>query len=125
MKGQPMKRMMRKKNRSKIQPKKGFLSPTRLLTVITETQEDSKIIKTYPTNIKLSNQEKKNDVCKCLGKNCVCTCPIEGQLAYVCVYQGKNHVYVLKHCQVKDKAKKLRLKMKIGCQEIIRQENSS
>jgi hypothetical protein len=41
---------------------------------------------------------------------------------YVHVCQGKTHVYVLKHCQVKDKAKKLTLKMKIGCQAIGRQE---
>jgi hypothetical protein len=41
---------------------------------------------------------------------------------YVHICQGKTHVYVLKHYQVKDKAKKLIIKMKIGCQEIKRQE---
>jgi hypothetical protein len=41
---------------------------------------------------------------------------------YVPDCQGKTHVYVLKHYEVKDKAKKLRLKMKIGFQAIRRQE---
>jgi hypothetical protein len=48
--------------------------------------------------------------------------PIELQLVYVRVCQGKTRVYVLKHCQVKDKAEKLRLKMKKGFQAIRRQE---
>jgi hypothetical protein len=43
---------------------------------------------------------------------------------YVRVCQGKTHIYVLKHSQGKDKAKKLRYKVKIGCQAIRRQENS-
>jgi hypothetical protein len=52
MQGQPMKKMMRKSNCPKIQPKKGFLLLCRHLTVMTETQEDSTTIKTYPTNTK-------------------------------------------------------------------------
>jgi hypothetical protein len=87
-----------------------------------ETQEDSTTIKTYPTNIKLNNQAKKDDVCDYSGENRVCTHPIERQLVYVRVCQGKTHIYVLKHCQVKDKAKKFRLKMKKDCQAIRRQE---
>jgi hypothetical protein len=47
---------------------------------------------------------------------------VEGQHAYVHDCQVKTCVYVLKHCQAKDKAKKLRLKMNIGCQAIRRQE---
>jgi hypothetical protein len=47
----------------------------------------------------------------------VYTLPIERQLAYVRKCQGKKHIYVLKHCQVKDKSKKLRLKMNRVCQE--------
>jgi hypothetical protein len=102
--GQPMKKMMRKKNRPKIQLKEGFLSLCRYLTVMTEIQEDSTTIKTYPTNSKLNNQTNKDYVCDCLGENCVYTLPIERQLAYVCVCQGKTRIYVLKHCQVKDKS---------------------
>jgi hypothetical protein len=42
---------------------------------------------------------------------------------HVCTRLSREkHVYVLKHYQVKDKAKKLRLKKKIGCQAIRRQE---
>jgi hypothetical protein len=125
MQGQPMKKMMRKKNRLKIQLKEGLLSLCRHSTIMIETQEDSTTIKTHPANTKLNNQAKHIDVRHCLGKNGVYTFPIEWQLVYVCVCQGKNHVYVLKHCQVKDKAKKLRFKMKIGYQEIRRQGNSS
>jgi hypothetical protein len=77
MQGQPMKKMMRKKNRPKIQPKKGFLSLCRHSTVMTETQEDSTTIKTHPTNTKLNNQAKKDDVRDCLRKNHICTRPIE------------------------------------------------
>jgi hypothetical protein len=77
MEGKPMKKMMRKKNHQKIQPKKYFLSLCRHLTVMTETQEESTTIKTYPTNTKLSNKENKDDVHDCLSKNCICTCPIE------------------------------------------------
>jgi hypothetical protein len=51
----PIKDMTRKKNRSKIQPKKGFLSLYRHLIVMAETQEDSTTIKTHPTNTKLNN----------------------------------------------------------------------
>jgi hypothetical protein len=76
MQGQPMKKMMRKKNSLKIQPKKGFLSLYRHPTVMTD-QEDSATIKTYPTNTKLSNQAKKIDVCDYLSKNRVCTRTIE------------------------------------------------
>jgi hypothetical protein len=65
--------MMRKKDRTKIQPKQGFLSLCRHLTVMTETQENSTTIKTYPTNIKLSNQANKDDVHDCSGENCVYT----------------------------------------------------
>jgi hypothetical protein len=92
------------------------------LTVIKETQEDSTTIETYPTNIKLSNQAKKDDVRDCSGENHVYTPLAEGQHAYVRDCQVKTHVYVLKHCQAKDKAKKLRLKMNRGCQAIKRQE---
>jgi hypothetical protein len=55
MQGQPMKKMMRKKNRPKIQPKKGFLSLCRHLTVMTETQEDS-------TTIKLTQQTPNSTI---------------------------------------------------------------
>ena len=41
---------------------------------------------------------------------------------YVHVCQGKNHVDVLKHFQVKDKAKRIKFKIKRGCQEIIRKQ---
>jgi hypothetical protein len=44
--------------------------------------------------------------------------PTKQQLVYVCDCQGKNHVYLLKHYQVKDKSKKLILKMNRGCQAI-------
>jgi hypothetical protein len=46
----------------------------------------------------------------------------EGQHVYVHNCQVKTRIYVLKHYQDKDKAKKLRLKMNRGCQEIRRQE---
>jgi hypothetical protein len=55
MQGQPMKKLMRKKNRLKIQPKKGFLSLYRHLKFMIETQEDSTTIKYHPTNKKLNN----------------------------------------------------------------------
>jgi hypothetical protein len=77
MQGQPMKKMTRKKNHPKIQPKKGFLSLYRHSTFMTETQEDSSTIKIHPTNTKLNNQEKNIDVCDCLRKNHVCMRPIE------------------------------------------------
>jgi hypothetical protein len=70
-------KMMRKNNRPKIQPKKGFLSLCRHLTIMIETQEDSTTIKTYPTNTKLSNQEKTIDVHDYLSKKHVCTRLIE------------------------------------------------
>jgi hypothetical protein len=63
MQGKPIKKMMRKKNHTKIQPKKGFLSLCKNSTIMKETQEDSSTIKTYPTNTKLINQEKNIDVC--------------------------------------------------------------
>jgi hypothetical protein len=110
--------MMRKKNRPKIQPKKGFVSLCRNLTVMKKTQEDLATIKTYPKNTKLNNQANKDDVRDYLRKNHVCTRPTERQIVHVCICQGKTHVYVLKHCQVKDKDKKINLKMKIGCQAI-------
>ena len=44
--------------------------------------------------------------------------PTECHHAYVRDYQEKTRVYVLKHCQVKDKAKKLRIKMNRGFQAI-------
>jgi hypothetical protein len=47
----------------------------------------------------------------------------EGQRTYVRDCQVKTHVYVLKHNQVKEKAKKLRIRMNIGCQAIRSQEN--
>jgi hypothetical protein len=77
MQGKPMRKMMRKKNHPKIQPKKGFLSLCRHLTILTETQEDLATIKTYPSNTKLNNQANKNVVRDCLRKNYVCTRPIE------------------------------------------------
>jgi hypothetical protein len=61
--------MMRKKDHPKIQPKKGFLSLCRHLTVMTETQEDSTTIKTYPTNTKLGNQANNDDVHDYSGEN--------------------------------------------------------
>jgi hypothetical protein len=72
-----MKNMMRKKKRLKIQPKKGFLSLCRHLRVMKETQEDSGTIKTYPKNTKINNQANKDNVCDFLGKNHICTLPIE------------------------------------------------
>jgi hypothetical protein len=65
---------------------------------MTETQEDSSTIKTHPTNTKIRNQAKHIDVRNCLRKKRVYTLPIEWQITYVRVCQGKNHVYVLKHC---------------------------
>jgi hypothetical protein len=56
------------------------------------------------------------------GKKCVCTHLAEGQHAYVRDCQEKTHVYVSKHSQAKEKAKKLRLRVNRGCQAIIRQE---
>jgi hypothetical protein len=63
MQEQPMKKMMRKNNRPKIQPNKGFLSFCRHSTVMTETQEDSTTIKTHPRNTKLNNQVETISVC--------------------------------------------------------------
>jgi hypothetical protein len=40
---------------------------------------------------------------------------------YVHACQEKTHVYVLKHCEVKEKAKKLKLEMKRGYQAIKKQ----
>jgi hypothetical protein len=57
MQGKPMKKMMRKKNCLKIQPKKGFLSLCRHSTVMTETQEDS-------TTIKLTQQTPNSTINK-------------------------------------------------------------
>jgi hypothetical protein len=72
-----MKKMMRKKNLPKTQPKKGFLSLRRHLKVMTKTQEDSTTIKNYPTNTKINNQENTDDVHDCLRKNHVCMHPVE------------------------------------------------
>jgi hypothetical protein len=47
----------------------------------------------------------------------------EGKHMYVCDCQVKTYVYLLKHCQVKDNAKKLIFKMKKGFQAIKQQEN--
>jgi hypothetical protein len=47
---------------------------------------------------------------------------VEGHHMCVRECQVKTHVYVLKHFQAKDKAKKTRLKMNRGCQAIRRQE---
>jgi hypothetical protein len=46
----------------------------------------------------------------------------EGKHAYARDCQEKTHIYVLKCCQAKDKAKKLRLKMNRGYQATKRQE---
>jgi hypothetical protein len=98
------------------------LSFHRHLTVITKTQEDSTIIKTHPTTIKPSNQETKGDVRDCPREKHIYT-PLEGgQHAYVRDCQEKTCVYVLKHSQAKEKAKKFRLRVNRGCQAIIRQE---
>jgi hypothetical protein len=105
MQGKPMRNIMRKKNHPKIQPNKGFLSLYRNSIVMTETREDSTTIKTHP-------------------RNTLCTRPIECQLVYIRVYKGNNHVYVLKHCQVEDKDKKLIFKMKMGFQAIRQKGNS-
>jgi hypothetical protein len=94
----------------------------RHLTVITETQEDSTIIKTYPTTIKPSNQATKGDVHDCSREKHIYTLLAEGQHTYVRDCQEKTHVYVSKHNQAKEKAKKLRLRVNRGCQAIIRQE---
>ena len=98
------KKMTKKKKCPKIQPKEGSLSIYMHLTVMKNIQEDSTTIKTYPTNTKLSNQAKKDDVHDCQGRNRVCTLPIEQHLTYVSVFPGKNHVCVLKHCHIKDNA---------------------
>jgi hypothetical protein len=42
---------------------------------------------------------------------------------YVRDCQAKTHVYVSKHNQAKEKAKKLKLRVNRACQAIIRQEN--
>jgi DNA-binding NarL/FixJ family response regulator len=58
---------------------------------------------------------------------------VQGKSTYIrllqkdntCMYetvQEKAHVYVSKYNEAKEKAKKLRLKMNIGCQVVIRQE---
>jgi len=90
--------------------------------VTIETQEDSTIIKTYPTTTKPSKQATKVDVRDCSRENCVCTQLVEVQHAYVHYYQAKTHVYVSKHSQAKGKAKKHRPRVNRGCQEIIRKE---
>jgi hypothetical protein len=41
----------------------------RHLTVITETQEDLTIIKTYKTTIRPSNQTRKGDIHECSREN--------------------------------------------------------
>jgi hypothetical protein len=48
---------------------------------------------------------------------------VEGQHAYLHNCQVKPHVYVLKHIQDKEKAKKLRLIMNRVYQAIRRQQN--
>ena len=81
----------------KIQPKTGFLSSHRHLTITIETQEDSTIIKTYPATIKPNNQATKGDVHGCLGEKHVYTPLAEGQNVYVRDCHVKTRVYVLKH----------------------------
>jgi hypothetical protein len=61
----------------------GFLSFHIHLTVITDTQEDSKTIKTYPSNIKLNNQAKKDDVCDRSREKCIYMPLAEVKQAYV------------------------------------------
>jgi hypothetical protein len=94
------------------------LSFHRHLTVITETQEDSSIIKTYPTTIKPKNQETKGDVRDCSKKKRVYPPLAGGQNTYVRACQAKTRVYVPKHNQAKEKAKekdkKLRLRVNRG-----------
>jgi hypothetical protein len=94
----------------------------RHLTITIETQEDSTIIKTYPKNIKPKNQSKKGDVCNCSREKRVCTHLAKGQHAYVHDYQEKTRVYVSKYSQAREKAKKIRLRVNRGFQEIIQQE---
>jgi hypothetical protein len=69
----------------------------RHLTVITETQEDSTIIKTYPTTIKPKNQATKGDVHDCSREKHVYTLLAEGQHGYVCDCRAKTRIYVSKH----------------------------
>ena len=85
------------KHRPKIQPEKGFLSFHRHLTVITETQEDSTTLKTYPTTIKPSNQATKGDVRDCLGEKRVYMPLGEWQHMYVHNCQETTRIYVSKH----------------------------
>jgi hypothetical protein len=93
MQGQPMKKMMRKKNRPKIQLKKGFISLCMHLTVMKETQEDSATIKTYPANTKLSNQANKDDVHDCQGKTAYVRALLNDSLRMYVYVKGKT-VYV-------------------------------
>ena len=46
----------------------------------------------------------------------------EGHHVHVCDCQIKTYVYVLKHNQAKEEAKKLILRMNRGCQAVRRQE---
>jgi hypothetical protein len=78
----------------KLNQKKGFLSFQRHLTVITETQEDSTTIKSYPTTIKPSNEETKGDVRDFSWENHVYTPLAKGKHVYVCDCQEKTRVYV-------------------------------
>jgi hypothetical protein len=94
----------------------------RHLTVITKAQEDSTIINTYPTTIKPINQATKGDVRDYLGEKSVYTLLVEGQHAYVHDCQAKTDVYVSKHSQDKEKAKKLKIRMNRCCQAVIWQE---
>jgi hypothetical protein len=92
------------------------------LIVTTETQENSTIIKTYPTTIKPGNQETKGDVHGFSRENHVYMPLAKGKHAYVCDCQEKTHVYVSKYIHAKEKDKKLRIRVNRGCQAIIRQE---
>ena len=74
----------------------GFMSSHGHLTITTETQEDSPIIKTHPTTTKHIKQEKEADVRNYSMKQHVCTQILEGQHAYICDCQAKTYVYVSK-----------------------------
>jgi len=65
-------------------------------TVTTETQEDSANIKSHPETTKPSKQAQEDEVLDCSRKQSICTQLAEGQPAYICDCQEKNHVYVSK-----------------------------
>jgi hypothetical protein len=121
MQGQSMKRMMRKAPPENSTKERFPI----ILQALNSHNRDPRRLNNHqnlPNKHQTQQPSKKDDVRDCSGENRVYTPLAEGQHAYVRDCQVKTHVYVLKHCQAKDKAKKLRLKMNRGCQAIRRQE---